>query len=628
MIMDALLLDSVSAFDAKTTSSLKQEALDASVDDIALMMLSLDDGVVRSLENISDVETWMPTARQRVAYCRDVHWAVRSRVPNRDVITLGRVHHDFLTKFGVEETSLEHVISLVADSPSLTGDFVSLQLHRLSAVRRAATRCFDRLVDGIVDAVDDFEAHLESLLEQAAAVAKTPLWSCVMGATVEEGTVSAVCRRLLASSGSAFFDIVADYPDSQPAVEDMHSALAKLLPDEAAAARQSISRDVLAQYRRRLLHAGARTHDILTMHVTTAWVVGHLGLSRDVLTATVRYLRTRKDGLDAVVRCLMDPTELGVPVPTSAVADYDSDDEDESGSIDIVGTLLTSFGVDSVVRQFRETLRDNLLSATLNLEKEYKTVETLKLSLGEEAMRQCSIMMNDVSTSRRITSLAKTSKPMSVTVVSRTCWPNLKALDVKVHPTLQSVLDEYLNVFKKQKPNRSLTWCFHYGTVDLELALPASEPRAVSLTFVQASAALHVADRGGALPLRELSNLLGVPVAALEAQLDDSQGVLCVSNGVVELQTSTKTTRRVAAAVEASPLDDLSQEEVTVMENSVLAMLKAGGGTRAAAQIENTLRMFGQLKGTAESFRAVLARLVAADKIVAKENNTIYSLKK
>lgn len=113
------------------------------------------------------------------------------------------------------------------------------------------------------------------------------------------------------------------------------------------------------------------------------------------------------------------------------------------------------------------------------------TTELLKLRFGESSMRQCEVMLKDMHDSKRVTARIREQLPgtlVDASIVSHIFWPSLQGLathsnttttaspeSMKLHPRLQSPLDEYGQAFHQLKNPRQLIWVAQLGTVDLEL---------------------------------------------------------------------------------------------------------------------------------------------------------------
>ena len=103
------------------------------------------------------------------------------------------------------------------------------------------------------------------------------------------------------------FDIVVDYPDSLGAVKDLRMCLSD---DRQYGLQESLVSSFTEQLRRRLLHPGARTADVISQYIGTIKTLRDLdpsGIVLDLVSGPIRkYLRKRKDTIRCVVTMLTD----------------------------------------------------------------------------------------------------------------------------------------------------------------------------------------------------------------------------------------------------------------------------------------------------------------------------------
>ncbi|WFD31072.1 hypothetical protein MSPP1_002103 [Malassezia sp. CBS 17886] len=120
-----------------------------------------------------------------------------------------------------------------------------------------------------------------------------------LGVRLEYSLCEALGRRRL----TQLFDIVASYPESRPALRDL------LVWLEKANQRAEVVRVFDSALHRRLLHPGVDTHAILVFYVRIVYALRVIDTSGVVLSQVLppvqRYLRTRRDTIDAVVLALL-----------------------------------------------------------------------------------------------------------------------------------------------------------------------------------------------------------------------------------------------------------------------------------------------------------------------------------
>ena len=257
------------------------------------------------------------------------------------------------------------------------------------------------------------------------------------------------------------FDMVADYPDSLPAVRDLQAVLW-----QASSSPSSLQADLAnalqTALHRRLCHPGATTHQIIQVYVNAIKVLRVIDPTDRLLTAVAepvrQYLRGRSDTVRCIIASLIsnnsdsdgnvngNNTDLyeelrrqdARPLEEVTTGGHDrmADDEDDNrpptlawmpppsihqprGSFlqasrvnttgsgaegDILAMLVSIYGSKELfVNEYRLMLADKLLSAKLDyhVDQEVHTLELLKLRFGERSMRSCEVMLKDVNDSKR-----------------------------------------------------------------------------------------------------------------------------------------------------------------------------------------------------------------------------------
>mmetsp|Transcript_5912 Transcript_5912/g.9083 ORF Transcript_5912/g.9083 Transcript_5912/m.9083 type:complete len:627 (+) Transcript_5912:83-1963(+) len=244
---------------------------------------------------------------------------------------------------------------------------------------------------------------------------------------------------------SELFDIITDYPDSTPALNDLRICLSR------TAQHQQLITRLRASVAQRLLHPGAPTVDIISLFVSMIKALRVLDPSGVLLEAVAdpikQYLRERKDTIRCIVTMLLDDTNhdlfdaLRLPMADgTAEGDVDSDDSGDEAEAatgmagagrltsasriwvpdpvdadpsktsrsrrrwDLVGTLVNIYGSKEVfVNEYRAMLADKLLlTPSYDTHKEVSNLELLKIRFGESSLHPCDIMLKDVADSRRI----------------------------------------------------------------------------------------------------------------------------------------------------------------------------------------------------------------------------------
>lgn len=106
---------------------------------------------------------------------------------------------------------------------------------------------------------------------------------------------------------SELFDIIVDYPDSNPAVLDLKEALSK------TSQHSELIKSLKKSFNERLLHPGATTLDILSQYLSTIKclrVLDSTGITLDIVSDPIRsYLASREDTIRCIVTTATEDTE-------------------------------------------------------------------------------------------------------------------------------------------------------------------------------------------------------------------------------------------------------------------------------------------------------------------------------
>lgn len=314
------------------------------------------------------------------------------------------------------------------------------------------------------------------------------------------------------------FDLVADYPDSHPAVVELAPILkrAHLHSDFCTALQSSLCQ--------RLLHPGANTSQIIDVYINTIKVLREIDPSDRLLQQVAEpvrtYLRGRQDTVRCIITSLTDQDadlyqELrrqdAKPLEDYA-QDYDEDEEEEldaiqcptmdwmppppisqqraaffeassnnaAASLDILSMLVSIYGSKELfVDEYRVMLADKLLSNVAkddnhSTDAQVHTLELLKLRFGDASMRHCEIMMKDIDDSKRIVTNIHSTNPecenINASILSHIFWPTISSdATLQHHASIQSALDQFSTEYGQLKNPRRLVWYHSLGSVELEL---------------------------------------------------------------------------------------------------------------------------------------------------------------
>jgi anaphase-promoting complex subunit 2 len=222
------------------------------------------------------------------------------------------------------------------------------------------------------------------------------------------------------------FELIAEYPDSHPAVMELKKVL------EITKMYQAMARALKGALIKRLNHPGANTSQIIDVYINIIKVFRVIDPSDRLLQVVAEpvrsYLRQRQNTVRCIITSLTD-SEVGGDLYEELRrqdarplehGEADTDDEEESPDMnwippppiskergdflatgtkgtsgDILSMLVSIYGSkDLFVNEFRLMLADKLLSnVTFDTDQEVHTLELLKLRFGDTSMRSCEIMI-------------------------------------------------------------------------------------------------------------------------------------------------------------------------------------------------------------------------------------------
>nr|CAD7193888.1 unnamed protein product [Timema douglasi] len=358
------------------------------------------------------------------------------------------------------------------------------------------------------------------------------------------------------------FNIIIEYPDSQPAVEDLRLCVQK------TDLRGYLTRKLEQTLVTKLLHQGVNTPDVLTAYVAAVKTLRQLdptGVLLDTVTQPVRkYLRNRHDTVRCVVTALTDegPSELADELVRCQVQNVDENspleddidnweswepdpmDADPSKtaksrqSSDIISMLANVYGSkETFVTEYRTLLADRLLSSiSYNTEKELRYLELLKLRFGEGHLHYCEVMLKDIYDSKRINGhltsdlnfdlIRKQEFPTTALILSAQFWPAFKEETLELPQIVKDHFQIYTEAFEMLKGNRTLNWKPHLGFVTIDIEL---KDRKISLSVSPTHATIiwHFQERLD-WTIEDLSHQMQVPATVLRRKIAfwQSQGLL------------------------------------------------------------------------------------------------------
>ncbi|XP_012523576.2 anaphase-promoting complex subunit 2 isoform X2 [Monomorium pharaonis] len=412
------------------------------------------------------------------------------------------------------------------------------------------------------------------------------------------------------------FNIIIEYPESQPAVDDLRICL------ERTDKRKVLVKNLQEAIKTRLLHAGVNTPDIVTAYIAAIKALKHLdptGVLLEAVTEPIKcYLRSREDTVRSVVNSLLDdsPSELADELVKGECLQLDDGSADEETEdwekwmpdpvdadpakstqrkvSDIISTLVNVYGSqDLFVNEYRTLLADRLLSQlNYHTEREIRHLELLKRRFGENQLHYCEVMLKDVYDSKRIDgnihsdtsyNLQQELFPTSALILSAQFWPPFKEdWKLKLPSIVQNQLNKYVKAFEALKGNRTLCWKPHLGNVSLEIELK-DRKLDINVTPVHATIILHFQDKNE-WTLQDLAEAMHAPATVLRRKMAFwvSQGLLKeTSSDVYILQEESISKNRLSADIveeeEAESVmasaSDQREEELQVFWSYIVGML-------------------------------------------------------
>ncbi|KAG5679053.1 hypothetical protein PVAND_008650 [Polypedilum vanderplanki] len=353
-----------------------------------------------------------------------------------------------------------------------------------------------------------------------------------------------------------FFNIIIEFPESQPAIDDLKLCMEKL------DLRAHLVETLKTSLKTRLLHQGVDTCDIITGYVATIKTMRHLeksGILLQTCTEPVKeYLRKcRQDTVRCVVTSLIEetPSDLAEelarseaikaeenernkdemnnwqewsPDPVDAITD--SEKHSRNRKSDIISMIVDIYGSKELfVNEYRNLLAERLLiNLDFNPEKEIRNLELLKLRFGENLLHSCEVMLRDISDSKRInahilesetfTSTAEKDEPsVSALIVSSQFWPTFKKETMELPDEMNKIFERYKKSYEEYKGNRTLCWSALNGKVNIEIEIN-DKKLDLTVTPAQATIIWHFQNQKE-WQLDSLSTVINMPPSVLRRRI-------------------------------------------------------------------------------------------------------------
>ncbi|XP_028062278.1 anaphase-promoting complex subunit 2 isoform X1 [Camellia sinensis] len=437
------------------------------------------------------------------------------------------------------------------------------------------------------------------------------------------------------------FEIIVDYPDSSPAIEDLKQCL------EYTGQHSKLVDSFISALRYRLLTAGASTNDILHQYVSTVKALRTIdpaGVFLEAVSEPIReYLKGRKDTVKCIVTMLTDGTGGNSNGPgntgDSLLEELNRDEESQENTgvdddintdikqawinaerwepdpveadplkgsrnrrkVDILGMVVSIIGSkDQLVNEYRVMLAEKLLNKSdYDIDAEIRTLELLKIHFGESSMQRCEIMLNDLIDSKRTNTNIKATinhpsqsgaealgenevslDILNATIISSNFWPPIQDEALNLPEPVDQLLSDYAKRFNEIKTPRKLLWKKNLGTVKLELEF---EDRSLQFTVtpVHASIIMHFQDQTR-WTSKNLAAAIGLPVDVLNRRIN-----FWISKGIISESLGADSNDHIFALVDGtidtsrSGANSGGCEELLVVDED---------GERSVASVEDQLR--------------------------------------
>ncbi|KAF8051066.1 hypothetical protein N665_1809s0005 [Sinapis alba] len=421
------------------------------------------------------------------------------------------------------------------------------------------------------------------------------------------------------------FEIIVDYPESSPAIEDLKQCL------EHTGQHSKLVESFISSLKCRLLTAGASTNDILHQYVSTIRALRAIdpaGVFLETVAEPIRdYLRGRKDTIKCIVTMMTDGSggsANGSGNPGDSLLeelmrdeenqenvgfddDFHTDDKQawinasrwepdpveadplksslSQRKVDILGMLVNIIGSkEQLVNEYRVMLAEKLLNKTdYDIDTEIRTVELLKIHFGETSMQRCEIMLNDLIDSKRVnTNVKKASQTgtelgeselsvdiLTSTILSTNFWPPIQDEPLELPAPIDKLLSDYANWYHEIKTPRKLLWKKNLGSVKLELQF---EDRAMQFTVSPTHAAIIMQfQEKKSWTSVDLAAATGIPIDVLNRRVNFwiSKGVLRESNANVYTFVESIADSGKNESEELLASDEESERSITYVEDQL-----------------------------------------------------------
>ncbi|KAG7388122.1 Anaphase-promoting complex subunit 2 [Phytophthora pseudosyringae] len=565
-----------------------------------------------------------------------------------------------------------------------------LQLEWLHVVEPALLRVLHSQVKRAVKSTcgEVFDELFLAEMEQWACSELLP-WLDEIMQTKDEASSrtwrAVLSRHVLQEFGSLritqLFEIIKEFPDSVPALEDLRQCL------ERTQQHGELLQEFRGALQSRLLQPGANTSAILDIYVSTIKAFRLLdpkGVLLEALSGPVKeYLRKRKDTVRCIVQSLTDEQngdlfeELRRDNMRIIQHDDDSDDDEDispdswepdpieadptktsrsRSSDDILRILVNIYGSRELfVNEYRMMLADKLLqNLEFDTDRDVQTLELLKLRFGEDSLQQCEIMVRDIEDSKRLNLNVRSTmeNPASkaaaaaaaragreaetqpnrpgtqaayvdATIVSQQFWPPLQGEDFKLHPKVSKDIDAFMDAYHVLRNPRSLDWNASLGSIQLSIDLEGEE-REFTVSPLQATIILYFEEKDR-WSIDELAAKLEISDDLLlkHVSLWVNHGLVSFASARKELVASTsfQDTRcdddSMVEELETAVSSDAQAEEDLKVLETYIVGMLSNFGSLTIQRIHNMLSTFAR-SGAQPYTKTISGLSVVLGKLVSK----------
>lgn len=465
---------------------------------------------------------------------------------------------------------------------NFTGHSIDRQLHTLRSI----------LTDWLTFVYKDTPLKLEKSIEQLLIPVAYEIFAAIR---IEQ-----------------LFDMIVEFPDSSPAIEDLRGCL-----QQCFSFRSKVVDTLRLSFEERLLHPGVATNDILTAYIQTIKALRLLDptgvLLQLVCDPLKSYLKGKSDTVRCIITALTDENSELIPELVKGVPstgdEHTSHSDDEAivknwqswkpdpvdaarapkgsksvRSSDIVSILVDVYdSKDMFVEEYQRLLSQRFLTAfDCNADFERRNLELLTLKFGESDLHACEVMLQDMTSSKRIDSRINSGEianhffrdfAINCIILSSQFWPEKLDLpyydegDTLILPSIvEQAIDCYTKAFETIKGNRTLQWKKNLGKVDLTLEFG---DRSVSLLVTPLQAAtIYLFQDKSSWKLNELASATGVSVSLMRRKLIFWQNKGILREFAHEEFVLVEDQSSVDLATSISNLMELDAEESIPLDNS------------------------------------------------------------